>query len=351
MRVAVTGATGNVGTSLVDRLASEDRVSSIVAIARRTPSPTRQAGATKVSWVEADVGDDDLLPHLDGVDVLVHLAWLFQPTHRPLVTWQANAVGSARVLAAAAAAGVGAIVHASSVGAYSPAPGQFVSESWPTHGQPTSAYGREKAYVERVLDSVEARHPDIRVVRLRPGFVFQRPAATEQRRLFLGPIFPNRLVRPGRLPALPMPRGLRFQAVHASDMAEAYRLAIVGDVQGAFNVAADPIIDGQAIADVLDTRLVEVPRPLVRAGLAVAWRAHLVPADPALLDLVLELPLLDTSRAHTELGWTPRHTGTEALRSLVEGMAAGTGDLTPPLAPDSAKGRLDELATGIAERS
>jgi nucleoside-diphosphate-sugar epimerase len=351
VRVAVTGATGNVGTSLLDRLASEDRVTSIVAIARRSPASTRRAGATKVSWVEADVGDDDLSSHLEGVDVLVHLAWLFQPTHRPLVTWEANAVGSARVFAAAVEAHVGAIVHASSVGAYSPAPGPVVSESWPTHGQPTSAYGREKAYVERVLDSVEARHPDLRVVRLRPGFVFQRPAATEQRRLFLGPFFPNRLVQPGRLPILPVPRGLRFQAVHANDMAEAYRLAIVGDVRGAFNVAADPVIDSHVLADVLDTRVVEVPRPLVRAGLAMAWRAHLVPADPALLDLVLDLPLLDTTRARTELGWTPRHTGTEALRNVVEGMAAGSGDPTPPLAPDSAKGRLDELATGIGERS
>jgi UDP-glucose 4-epimerase len=350
MRVAVTGATGNVGTSLLDRLASEDRVSSILAIARRSPAPTRQAGTPKVSWIEADVGDDDLVSHLEGVDVLVHLAWLFQPTHRPLVTSEANAIGSARVFAAATQAHVGAIVHASSVGAYSPAPGRVVSESWPTHGQPTSAYGREKAYVERVLDAVEARHPDIRVVRLRPGFVFQRPAATEQRRLFLGPFFPNRLVRPGRLPALPVPRGLRFQAVHANDLADAYRLAIVGDVRGAFNVAADPVIDGHVLADILDTRLVEVPHPLVRAGLAAAWHAHLVPADPALLDLVLHLPLLDTTRARTELGWTPQRTGRDALRNLAEGMAAGSGDPTPPLTPDNAKSRLDELTTGIGER-
>jgi nucleoside-diphosphate-sugar epimerase len=349
MRVAVTGATGNVGTSLLDRLATEDRVTSIVALARRHPDPKLDASPAKVTWISADVVDDDLLPHLEGVDVLVHLAWLFQPTHRPVVTWQANAVGSARVFAAAAVAGVGAIVYASSVGAYSPAPGEVVSELWPTHGLPTAAYSREKAYVERVLDTVEVSHPDRRVVRLRPGFIFQRPAAAEQRRLFLGPLLPNRLMRPGRLPALPLPSGLRFQAVHTDDIAEAYRLAIVGDVRGAFNVATDPAIDGRTLAELLDTRLVEVPRPLFRAGLAAAWRAHLVPTDPALLDLVLELPLLDTTRARTELGWRPLHSGTDAVRSALAGIAAGSGGTTPPLVPDDAGHRLDELTTGVGE--
>jgi nucleoside-diphosphate-sugar epimerase len=91
-------------------------------------------------------------------------------------TWQANAVGSSRVFEAAVAAGAGAIVHSSSVGAYSPGDG-MVDESWPTHSLPTAAYGREKAYAERLLDAVEARHPSVRVVRIRPAFVFQRRAA------------------------------------------------------------------------------------------------------------------------------------------------------------------------------
>ena len=45
------------------------------------------------------------------------------------MTWEANAVGSARVLAAAEEAGAGALVHASSEGAYAPGPGRKVDES------------------------------------------------------------------------------------------------------------------------------------------------------------------------------------------------------------------------------
>jgi nucleoside-diphosphate-sugar epimerase len=345
MRVAITGATGNVGTALVERLMGDDRVTSVVGIARRRPDDESGPGAG-VEWVEADVATDDLRPHLAGVDAVVHLAWQFQPTHRPVVTWRANAVGSARVFDAVADAGVRTLVHASSVGAYSPGPGRTADESWPTHSLPTAAYGREKAYVERVLDTFEARHPDIRVVRLRPAFIFQWPAATEQRRIFAGPFLPNQVIEPGRLPVLPLPQGLRFQALHADDAAAAYQLALTTDVAGAFNIAADPVIDATAIADLLGTRPVEVPRPLARAAVALGWHARLVPADPALLDLFLDLPLLDVTRAHQELGWHAHRSGLDALRELVEGMAAGAGTDTPPLRPDSLPGRVDEVATG-----
>jgi nucleoside-diphosphate-sugar epimerase len=340
---------------VVRALRGDAAVTEVVGVARRPPEAGGGgggggAGGGKVRWVAADVGRDDLRPHLQGVDVLVHLAWLFQPTHSPTVTWQTNAVGSAEVFAAAEDAGVGAIVHASSVGAYSPAPGRFVTESWPTHSLPTAAYGREKAYAERLLDAVEARHPEMRVVRLRPAFIFQRSAATEQRRLFAGPFLPRRLVEPGRLPFLPVPPGLRFQALHADDAAEAYRLAVVGDARGAFNIASDPVIDADVLAEVLGTRCVEVPRAVVRAGLAGAWHAHLVPTEPALLDLVLEIPELDVARARDVLGWTPRHSATDALREAVAGMAAGAGGDTAALRPDSLAGRAREVVGGVGER-
>src|SRR3954466_420582 len=256
VKVVVVGATGNVGTAVVRALTADDRGSAVLGIARRRP----EWQPPKTTFVAADIAEDDLVPHLRGADAVVHLAWLFQPTHSPMVTWRANAVGSARVFAAASAAGVGALVYASSVGAYSPGPGRRVDESWPTHSVPTAAYGREKAYVERLLDTFEARHPDTRVVRLRPAFIFQRQAATEQRRIFAGPLVPSSLLRPGRLPVVPWPAGLRFQALHADDVAEAYRLAVVGGGRGAYNVAADPVIHAPAIGEGLRGRVAPGPR-------------------------------------------------------------------------------------------
>lgn len=319
MRVVVVGATGNVGTSVVEALVDDDRIEEVVGIARRLPDWSR----SKVRFVAADVAEDPLTPHFDGADAVVHLAWLFQPTHRPAVTWRTNAGGSIRVLDAVQESGVAALVHASSVGAYSPGPddGSAVDESWPTHSLQSAAYGREKAYLERLLDIFERDHPDRRVVRLRPAFTFKRESATSQRRLFLGPFVPRGLLRPGRVPVLPLPDGLRFQALHSSDVADAYLRAVTSDARGAFNVAADDDVDGPALAGILGAR-----------------------------HLALDLPLMDTGRVRSELGWAPRRSGREAIAELLEGIADGAGGPTSPLAPDGAGGRAVEMASGVGER-
>ncbi|MDQ3940786.1 MAG: NAD-dependent epimerase/dehydratase family protein, partial [Actinomycetota bacterium] len=162
MRVAITGATGNVGTSLLRSLVDDPTVESIVGVARRLPN----LDLDKTEWVPADVAEDDLVPIFRGADVVVHLAWLIQPSHDRAVTWRTNQEGSRRVFAAAAEAGAGAVVYASSVGAYSAGPKDYgVDETWPTRGVPTSFYSVDKAATERILDSFEDEHPGIRVVR------------------------------------------------------------------------------------------------------------------------------------------------------------------------------------------
>jgi Nucleoside-diphosphate-sugar epimerases len=332
MRVVVVGGTGNIGTSVISALVPEPAVTSIIGVARRRPDWQPD----KTEWATADVASSDLTELFQGADVVVHLAWLFQPTHNPLVTWRTNVIGSKRVFEAVARANVPALIYASSVGAYSPRPrdDRPVAEDHPTDGSwPTASYAVEKAYVERLLDIFERDHGGVRVVRMRPGFMFKRDSAAEQMRLFGGPLVPKRLVRPGAIPIVPDIPGLRFQALHSDDAGEAYRLAITREVSGAFNLAADPVITPRELAELLGARLVPVPRTVARGVLAAAWAARLVPASPYLMDMALHIPLLDVTRARTELGWTPRYTGVEAVRELLDGLKGGAGGATPPLEP------------------
>jgi nucleoside-diphosphate-sugar epimerase len=345
MRIVVTGATGNVGTSLLRALGRDDRVEEIVGIARRMPrwQPPR------TRWVQADITTTPLEPIFRGADAVVHLAWLIQPSRDLRELESVNVTGSQRVFEAAAAAGA-ALVHASSIGAYSPGPkDRRVDESWPTDGIPSSFYARHKAACERALDDLEARHPELRVARLRPALVFKREAAQEIRRLFAGPFLPSPLLRPGLIPVLPVVDRLVLQAVHADDVAEAYRLVATDPgARGAYNVAAEPVLGPRELGDLLGARPVRVPAKALRAAADLTWRARLQPTPPGWLDMGLAVPVMDTRRAREELGWTPQHGAGEALLELLEGMRERAGADTPPLDPGAGGPlRVRELLTGV----
>jgi UDP-glucose 4-epimerase len=330
MRVVVIGASGNVGTSLLRALAADGEVAEIVGVARRRPVHS----FPKTEWRSADVGRDDLTSSFRGADCVVHLAWAIQPSHDLAVLRRTNVDGSERVFRAVADAGVPALVYASSVGAYSPGPkDRAVDENWPTDGTPTSFYARHKAEVEALLDRFQLEQPETRVVRLRPGLIFKRGSGEEQRRYFLGPLFPRVLARRGALTVVPDIPGLRFQAVHTQDVAEAYRLAVVGDARGAFNVAAEPVLDAPLLADALGARVVPMPATVARQAMAASWRLRLQPTPPGWLDMGLGVPIMDTSRARDELGWEPRHSSVEAIREVLTGIAEAEGEPTPPLEP------------------
>ena len=186
MRIAITGATGNVGSQLVPQLLShvlpDGSSPTVVGIARRLPADPDP----RVEWHALDVAEDDLTPAVRGADVVVHLAWLLQPSHDPDEMRRVNLQGSRRVFDAVVREGVPALVHASSVGAYSPAPkDRRVDEQHPTEGIPSSTYSRHKAEAERMLDRLDAEHPERRVVRMCKFIVLQPDAASVCARYFL----------------------------------------------------------------------------------------------------------------------------------------------------------------------
>ncbi|WP_448319669.1 NAD-dependent epimerase/dehydratase family protein [Streptomyces sp. CO7] len=332
-RIVVTGATGNVGTSVVRVLAEDPAVTSVTGVARRLPGWRPEGTDWKAVDLARERSGPALVEVFRGAEAVVHLGWAFQPTHDPVVTWRTNVLGSLRVFEAVAAAGVPALVHASSVGAYSPGPkDREVDESWPTHGWPDAAYTREKAYLERALDAFERQHPQVRVVRMRPAFLFKKEAASEQRRIFGGKYLPGAIARPGLLPVLPDIPGLRVQALHTDDAAEAYRIAALSpDARGAFNLAAGPPLDAQVLGRMFGARPVRVPAGAVRAAVAAAWRMRLLPASPHLFDAVLRVPMMDTRRARDVLGWRPSRDAESVIEEFLQGLREGGGLDTAPL--------------------
>jgi UDP-glucose 4-epimerase len=160
------------------------------------------------------------------------------------------------------------------------------------------------------------------------------------------------LLRPALLPLVPAIDRLVFQAVHSYDVGEAYRLALTRELRGACNIAADPVLDPDELARALGARKVHVPARALRAGAAASFKLRLQPSEPGWLDMGLNVPVMDTARARTELGWEPERSSVEALLDLLAGMREGAGLDTPPLKPGGAgQLRAREFLSGVGART
>ncbi|MCU1604582.1 MAG: Nucleoside-diphosphate-sugar epimerase [Modestobacter sp.] len=350
LTVAVTGASGNVGTALLRALAGSG-VAEVRGLARRRPPDT--APYAGVRWFSADLGEAASEPvlaeFLAGADVVVHLAWALQPGREPERLRRVNVDGTRRVLDAAVRAGVPHVLHMSSLGVYSPGPpDRRIAEDWPTHGVPSSQYSRDKVAAEQLVRDLAAAHPEATVSVTRPTLVLQPDAGSEIGRYFLGELLltaarllPGPVAR--RLP-LPLPGGLHLSFVHADDVAAALVQILDRRAVGAFNLAAEPALSADALAKALGTFRVPTPAFVLRAALEVAFRAHVVPTEPGWLDLGLGVPLLESAKARTELDWKPAHRADDVLREFVAALGRGEGSDSPLLRP--AGGPQHTPATG-----
>ena len=320
MRVAVTGITGQFGKSLARVLEGEPAVTEVIGVARRDFDP-EEAGFRKLVYRRGDVRDPELRSAFAGADVVVHLAFVIggnradQEQRRDI-----NVDGSRNVFAATAEAGARKLIYASSVAAYGAHPDNpdLITEEHPTRGTPGVSYSQEKAEVEGILDLFEKEHPSITVTRMRPcavagpGLVDMMweflPDAMRRLPLF-APWFPRVFPNPiqgGRLLA---------QAVHEDDVAEAFRLAIVNDAPGAFNLAGEDVLGARDIASILKARALPMPLFGTRRVVDLAHRVGISKVPGDWIDLMRYPILVDSTRARTTLGWQPQFTSAAALES------------------------------------
>ena len=346
MRIAITGASGNLGTALLAELT--DSGHDLIGIARRIPQSVPPYDSAR--WLAIDVGGRDAVRQLtaafERVDVVVHLAWQFQPSHRVGRLRATGVQGTGNVLAASAAAGISHLVHMSSGAVYSGVDDhRAVDESWSRSGVKDSVYSIGKVDAERSIDEWEQTHPNTPpVARLRPGFIGQGGIGAELLRYALPGYFPAGLLK--MIPIVPLDRSLTIPAVHARDVAVAISTIIDRRAHGAFNLAADPPVTAADIATALGARLVHVPKPVVAGAVALSWRLHVQPVDRGWIELAYQVPLLDCTRARQELDWAPRFSGTETIAQAVDAVLESEDGASPPLRRRNLIGEVGKVLSG-----
>jgi len=298
MRYLVTGATGLVGSHVVDRLMT--RGDAVRALIRRPAD----ADALRRRGIESRVGDltesAELPAAVAGMDVVVHCAGVVQVRGEHCDLWTVNAEGTERLLAASAAAGLRRFVHISTVAVYDHA-GTSLAENAPK--RPSGAYGRSKWAAEEALWRHHAEHA-LPAVALRPCVVYGG------RDRHAWPV----LLRLARMRVVPLPRGgaSLFDLVHVSDLVEA---VLAATREPAAAGRAYNITDGEAHSyrDIL-TALGNLTgrRPVILAVPSLAWRlAVRVVAAARALDLDLHYPI---DAARRDLDYRPRVGLVEGLR-------------------------------------
>ena len=342
MIVVVTGATGNIGSAVVEQLLG--RGHEVRAVARR---PALDWEHDRLVWTMLDLTAQDRIPRLrevfEGADTVVHTAWGFQPTRDEKYLADLDVGGTVAVLRAAEAVQVGHLVHVSSVGVYSRArDGVPVGEDWPTGGTPWLPYSRHKSAAERLLDGHEAKPGHIpQVARIRPSLVARAEVGGSLDRYVLPSLVPAAVLR--AVPVLPLDRRFRVQLSHTEDNAAGNVAVVERPALGTVNHAPEPVLRQADVAAALHARPVHLPWSVLRAVASLAWMMRLQPVDPGWLDMAHDVPVLSSGRARAELGWRPRHDARCVLHEAVAGMVAQSGRGTPALRPRRWREQLREL--------
>jgi nucleoside-diphosphate-sugar epimerase len=322
LTVAVTGPTGTFGLALMPLLQEDDRIARVIGIARRPFDPAER-GWTKMEYRRGDVRDPDVLrTSFEQADVVVHLAFLILSGGRDR-TRAINVEGTLNAFRAAAEVGARRFVYASSVAAYG-----FhrdnpigIREDWETRPADRLFYAQEKAELEHLLQQEALTHPTTALYLLRPPIVLGPDAVGAKVTVprLLAPLVRGAGTALQRLPGLPvLVPDLPLQLIHQEDVAEALRLCVVGaGPPGAYNIAADDVVTGADVARALGLRAVRVPGGPVAAVARAVARLPYLPSGAQWVEALSHPAIMDTTKARTELGWSPRHSAIESLTSTV----------------------------------
>ena len=322
LTVAVTGPTGEIGTSAVDALDQHPEVERIIGMARRPFDPATR-GWGKTEYRQGDILDRDAVDALVAdADVVVHLAFVIMGSRAESA--RVNLAGTRNVFEATVAADrPRRLVYTSSVAAYgyhsdNPVP---ITEDVAPRGSPEHYYSEQKAACEAALAEITA-DSTLEVFVLRPCIVAgpQAPALADAMpwNQLPGPVRKVSQALPLLKPPFPDP-GTPLQLVHHDDVAAAIALATTTSAApGAYNIAGDGVVSMSDVAEAFGARPVRVPSLAMSAASEVVARLPFVPSALEWLHFGRTSVVMDTSKAKSQLGWTPSYTAAETLASLAE---------------------------------
>jgi UDP-glucose 4-epimerase len=308
--LGVTGTFGYIGKRLVERLRSDTVFSRIVCTDILQPPGTL---SNKFHYKRCDIRDREQLYRIfqdGGVDTLIHLAFIANPTRDPDLEYDIDVNGTKNVLDACSRLKIKKLVVASSDCAYGFFEGtpDYLVETTQPRATPGFPYAENKVEIEKLISIFAINNPDCSVVILRPCMV-------------MGPNANNTTSKSMKNPVITAVKGSDpiMQFVHEDDAAEAFYQASVQNVKGIFNLAADNGLRYSELAKELGKPLLSLPSWLIYPLVEVLYRIKVLPFGKAQVDYIRYPLSMNVDKIKKELNFKPRYTSRQAIQSFLKG--------------------------------
>ena len=306
--VAVTGASGYIGTKLLERLEREPGLRKVVAF---DVNPLR-VPVHNVAFYRKNVSEpiDEELNDQDAT-TLVHLA--FNPD-RSASRQEMDAVHEENletlraVMASCASTRVNHLIYLSShtvYGAHSDNPIPISEDaSMRPSGNDYSAF--DKQHYEILLQEFAQAQNDIKVTILRSCTVLGNGTDNSAIDMYFGPwIFGLSAYNPP------------LQFVYDADLARVISIFIQREIPGIFNVAGDGIVHYREMAQIIKSKMVSLPPFLAYPLIRLCWGLRLQrEATTSNLDQLRWPILMSTGKLHQATGYRFYHTALDSLNAF-----------------------------------
>ncbi len=317
--VAVVGACHFLGSELIKRLEEDRRYQRVIAIDIRKPElPLEKTEFHPVDLTQptADADISALLAD-QGVDTLVHAAFLSHPTHASEWAHEFEDIGTMHVLNACAELAPARLVMVSTTMVYgaSPRNPNFLSEEEELKGHAESRYIKDKVRAEKQAFRFATEHPSTQVCVLRFAPL-------------LGPTVTNMFTRFFSRPLAPVMMGYDplLQFIHERDAVHALKLAVDREVRGPINIVGRGVLPYTTVLALMGKVPVPLPHFVARPLSQMLWATQVFDSPPSFLDLLRFMFVADGARARELLGFEADY---DIKRIILDFLGVGAEDGAP----------------------
>ena len=303
--VVITGISGRLGRIVARRLHHELDWQ-IVGLDRR-PMPGRPKD---IEHHQVDLRSKKARDvfRVGAVDALIHLGVMHDPRARPAELYSWNIAGTSRLLEYCQAYRVPKVVLLSSANVYGPRPDnpQFLTEDAPLLAAQRFPQMRDLVEIDHLVSTFLWRAQNVETVILRPVHI-------------VGPVHnaPSNYLRIQRPPVLlgfdPM-----VQLIHYQDTADAIVAALAPGRRGIYNIVGPGEVPLSAVHKELGREPVQIPHPVAKPILSLAFRLGVSSFPVAELDFIRYVCMVDGRRAAAELGFRARFGLRETIHAVDE---------------------------------